>query len=250
LLKVFTDKSINKYSKEFIRAISKSYSTHSFQGNNIVFEDIKSSGKISYIQSDVLRFLILEYYNESQKVEGFQNKVNLPELIKHREEAFVNNLDMNSLIENFLFSENWRAEINRLDLSFFDSDINSEAVKNFANKISLMKSLVLVNYNSDYKLVLKAQRLKSKITEYTSTGMVDGEGYISIETLSAIKEGDIDKLNLLIQKETMNNCFETQFATTNYLVLAIFSESMESLKYFIEQGANFEHVCENKNPLM
>tara|TARA_B100000795_G_C22795513_1_gene439149 strand:- start:1475 stop:2635 length:1161 start_codon:yes stop_codon:yes gene_type:complete len=250
LLKAFTDKSINKYSNEFLGAIAKSYSTQSFQGNNIVFEDMKFSGKINYIQTDVLRFSILEYYNESQKVESLQNKVNLPQLINHREEAFVNNLDMNSLIEKFMFPENWRAEIDPLDLSFFDSDINSEAVKNFANRISLMKLLVLENSRSDYELVLKAQRLKSKITEYLSTGMVDGEGYISIETLSAIKEGDIDKLNVLIQKKTINNCFETNFGSTNYLVLAIFSESMESLKYFIEQGANFEHVCENKTPLM
>ena len=250
ILKAFSDKSINKYSKEFINALGKSYITQSFNGNSIVFEDMKSSGKINHIKSDVLRFSILEYYNLSQREIIRQNEMHIPEMHKLRDEAFHDNIDMNSLIEKFMFNEKKSAEINPLDLSFFDSDVNSDAVKKFANRMSLMKVQMQVNSFANADLVLKAQRLKNKITDYIYNGAIDIEGYIPSERLSAIKNGDIITLEKIIPKESINACFETKLSTRNYLEIAIREGAFESLKYFVGKGADIEQVCDNKTPLM
>ena len=109
LLKAFTDKSINKNSREFIGAIGKSYVNHGFKGNSIVFEDMKSSGKINFIKSDVLRFSILEYYNASQKLVESQSNINNRIIASLKNEAFPDRIDMNSLVENFMVPNKWRS---------------------------------------------------------------------------------------------------------------------------------------------
>ena len=250
ILRSFSDKSINLYSREFISALGKSYLTASFRGNSIVFEDMKSSGKLNLIKSDVLRFSILEYYNLSQKEFKRQNELYIPEMHKLRDEAFHDNVDMNSLIEKFMFQDASSAEVNPLDLSFFNSDPNSDVVKKFANRISLMKVQMGSNSYANADLVLQAQRLKSSIKEYLSTDSFDGENYVSSEKLTAIKNGDLKILEQIIPKESLNTCFETKIATMNYLEIAIREGSFESFKYFIEQGADIELVCDNKTPLM
>ena len=211
---------------------------------------MKSSGKINHIKSDVLRFSILEYYNASQREIKRQNEIQLPEMNKLMKEAYHDNIDMNSLIEGFMFDEKWSEEVNPLDLSFFDSDINSVDVKKFSNRISIMKVLVDANIRSNYALELKAQKLKMKISEYLSTDDLDSKVYLSSEKLSAIKEGDVNKLKTIIPKESMTTCFDTKRGTGNYFEISIVEGSFESLKFFSENGADINQVCDNKTPLM
>mgnify|MGYP003630085043 CR=1 FL=1 len=250
LLRSFTDKNINKYSGGFIYAIGQSYVTHTFNGNSIVFEDMKSSGKINFIQSDVVRFSILEYYNESQKNIRYQNEQYLDEFNELKRNAFHDNIDLNSLIEDFMFDKRWNASLDQLDLSFFDADINSDKVKKFANRLSVMKVLLQNNHRNNLDLVFKAERLREKITKYISKEVIDENTYISKETLTAIKNGDIARLQQTIEINKINNCFETEFETSTYLTIAIHERSLKSLKFFIAQGADVEKVCENKTPLM
>lgn len=70
LLKAFTDNTIDIYSIPFIGAIGNAQNTPSYKGNSIIFEDMKSSGKINFIKSDALRFEILEYYKLSDENES------------------------------------------------------------------------------------------------------------------------------------------------------------------------------------
>jgi len=250
LLRSFTDKTIKKNSGGFIYAIGQSYVTHTFNGNSIVFEDMKSSGKINYIQSDVLRFSILEYYNESQKNIRYQNEQYLDEFNELKRNAFHDNIDLNSLIEDFMFGKRWNASLDQLDLSFFDADVNSDKVKKFANRLSVMKVLLQKNHRNNLDLVYKAKRLREKIKKYLTKEVIDENTYISKETLTAIKNGDIASLQQTIEINKINNCFETEFETSTYLTIAIHEGSLKSLKFFIAQGADVEKVCENKTPLM
>ena len=250
LLRAFTDKSTNKYSGDFIYAIGQSYITHTFNGNSIVFEDMKSSGKINFVTSDVLRFSILEYYNDSQIIIKYQNQQYTNEFNELKRSAFHDNIDLNSLIEDYMFEDKWRASIDQLDLSFFDADIDSDKVKKFVNRISVMKVLMQSNNNNNYDLVFKAERLRDKISEYLSNESLNENDYVSKETLTAIKNGDINKLGQFISPMSINNCYDTEYEKRSYLAISIFEESLESLKYFIDQGADIEQVCENKTPLM
>jgi hypothetical protein len=250
LLKPFTDKTINKYSREFIYILGQSYTTHTFNGNNIVFEDMKSSGKINYIKSDILRFSLLEYYNESQRIIKYQNGGYLTEFNILKREAFIDNTDLNSLIENFMFKKNLSASVDKLDMSFFDADINSDKVKKFVNRISVMKVLIQKNYFNNQDLIFKANRLRNKINQYLSAQSLDDNNYISKEIISAIKEGNIPFLKQNISPNIINNCFETEFEKSSYLAIAIYEESLASVKYFLDLDADINQVCQNKTPLM
>ena len=223
---------------------------NSFNGNRIVFEDMKSSGKINFIKSDNIRFSLLDYYNSSEREVKRQNESYLPEMARLRHEAFSDNIDMNSLVEKFLFTPGLQAEVDPLDLSFFEMDPNDPKVKHFANRVSLMKVSLRSNIYYGYELIVKATRLKNRITEYLSPNKVDGYNYIPKAKLTAIKEGDTDQLDILVPDDELTICFDTDFDTSNYLAISVYENSFTSLKYFVERGADIEQVCANKTPLM
>ncbi len=66
-----------------------------------------------------------------------------------------------------------------------------------------------------------------------------------------IKYGNIDKLQKLITPQLINACVVVEDSKQyNYLALSIKLKSMKSLQFFIENGADIEHVCADKTPLM
>ena len=73
---------------------------------------------------------------------------------------------------------------------------------------------------------------------------------ISGEVLSAINKGNSSVLDQNISEETLNTCFDLKESSYNYLAISIKMNKMESLKYFVEKGADLEHVCTGKTPLM
>lgn len=60
ILLPFNDKNINIYTPDFLGHVGYAQFTHEFDGNNIVFENMKSSGKINFVRSDALRFALLD----------------------------------------------------------------------------------------------------------------------------------------------------------------------------------------------
>ena len=137
-----------------------------------------------------------------------------------------------------------------LDLSFFDYDINNPEVKHFANRISILKGYALASLSENNQLLVKANRLLGKIVEYLSNETVDGKSYLSKEVLNAIKDENIDKLKRIVLKSSLNNCYETAFDMSNLIVVSIYENSLKSLIYFVKSGADIEHICANKTPLM
>ena len=194
ILRAFTDKSINVYSSSFMKALNYAYIYNPFEGNSTVFEDMKSSGRINFIQSDALRLSILRYYNDSQEIIKMQNEVNGPQIAELKNDAYLNNIDMNSLIEVFIFPDKWTAEIDNLDLSFFQKDIKSQEVKKFANNISVMKGLVLASSSFNELLLYNSKDLKTKIIDYLNSLGEEIENELSDEIVQAIQNGDTDIL--------------------------------------------------------
>lgn len=251
LLRAFSNSSYDVNSKMFLKAIYESQPSFVFLGNSVVFQDMKSSGKINYIKSDVLRFELLEFYSLSENTEKKQSDNNIVQVSKLKDEAFTNNLDLNSLIEIYLF-KNSSAELDPLDLSFFKKDKNRLEVKYFANRISLLKTFVQANIKDNDLLLNNAKKLRSKILDYTSDRAMFIEKDISKETIAAIKKGDIKTLGKIISNLNINNCYDFDFDgdPLNYLVLSIYHKSMPSVHFFVEKGADIENICENKTPLM
>ena len=112
-----------------------------------------------------------------------------------------------------------------------------------------MKGYLLASYRKNELLAVKAKRLKHKITTYLSGDSVDKKNYLSKEVLNAIRDGDLDGLKI-VPKTALNNCYETKFDRTTLIVVSIYENSLESLTFFVESGANIEQICENKTALM
>lgn len=250
LLRAFTEDSVDVYSSSFLSAISDAQFTQTFDQNSIVFEDMKSSGKINVIKSDDLRFALLEYYQASAITTALDKKSS-EQVLALGDEAFSDNVDMNSLVEKYLFEEKWSAELDPLDMSFFKRSKDDVAVKKFAQRISLMKAISLVMLNRHEVLLGKSVKLKEKVQSYLNTGELKTNNDISKEVLRAIRKGDVENLEKLVALEGINTCFDLGGGSTyNYLAMSVKAGNFESFKFFIDKGADIDKVCRNKSPLM
>jgi len=67
----------------------------------------------------------------------------------------------------------------------------------------------------------------------------------------SIKYGRTENLKHLITVDHINECIGVADSKKyNYLAISIKLKSMESLRYFVENGADIEGVCADKTPLM
>ena len=250
ILKPFKNSNFNLYTPIFLRTLGDSQFTHNFEGNNIVFEEMKFSGKINFIQSNSLRFSLLQYYNDSESVVKNQKKNNAI-INQLKNEAFNNNLDLNSLIEAFVFKGELSAQLSPLDLSFFKLNKDNKEVKKFANRVSLMKGILRVSHLENNHLIEHARKLKALILNYLSGEIIDFTEKISKELKTAILNGNIKKLQTLVSKSKLNTCYNVSTSyPINLLSYSIENNSFDSLKFFIEKGANLELACYDKTPLM
>jgi len=202
------------------------------------------------ITEEKLRYGILKYYKLSNEITKRQKESNNPYIRNLTAEAFTDNIDLNSLIEGFMFKEKWQAELSPLDLSFFSKDVNNAEVQSFSNRISMIKALVKSNHGRNKTLLYNAEKLKEHIINELKARNVEIRNTVPIKILDAIKKGDTKTLHKTLDKATLNDCFYMDFESGNYLVHCITYKSLPALKFFVEQGANLENVCEKKTPLM
>jgi hypothetical protein len=248
ILKPFVNSNYKLYSRNFVKAIYDAQINRIFQGNSIVFEDMKSSGKINFISSDILRFSILTYYENSTGI--IQSNSSNLKITTDLKNIFIKHLDINSLIEKNLFKGPLSVELDPLDLSFFKLDNNNPDIKEFANKVSFMKALLSASFRSHQSLLIEAKVLKNKIHDYFSSKNIVLNKTISEVTLQAIKEGNVKYLQENISRESLRECFYSGFELQNHLAISIFENAIKSLHFFVENGADIEIICENKTPLM
>jgi len=66
-----------------------------------------------------------------------------------------------------------------------------------------------------------------------------------------VKYGQTEKLEHLISPDRINECVGVEGGKKySYLAISIKLNSMKSLRYFVENGADIEGVCADKTPLM
>lgn len=167
LIQAFSVDSIksNELALKFI--IHNSAVINYFNPQNSVFEEMKSSGKLNLIAGDALRFAILDYYNQSNKVVASQ-KVNNEYILENKQASIDKYLDMNSLVESQL-PEQWQAEVDPFDKSFFNKELSDPEVVDFSQRVSLMKAAVWINHNWKKNLLESATEVSIQIDEYLQT---------------------------------------------------------------------------------
>jgi hypothetical protein len=122
LIQAFTADSVKADEETLKRIIHNSAIINYFNPQNTVFEEIKSSGKLNLIEEDTLRYAIMEYYNQSNKVVVSQ-KINNEYILGNKQASIDKYLDMNSLVESQL-PDQWNAEVDPFDKTFFDKELS------------------------------------------------------------------------------------------------------------------------------
>ncbi|RKE02540.1 DUF6090 family protein [Marinifilum flexuosum] len=134
-----------------------------FEGQNVVFEDMKSSGKLGLIQNDSIKYAIQDYYRffgEVIKQEDVSN-YNIRK-IRDRNSQFVN---ISSYLEP-LFPKQWNGKTGPPNVSFMEKSNFSEVGPKMMDNFSEMKVNQFNSHRSRIKLYEKAKVLKIMLENY------------------------------------------------------------------------------------
>ncbi len=171
LVRAFTDEEIKTDPQSLLSTIFRIQLINSFEGNNIVFEDLKSSGRTNLIRSDSLRFKILEYYNRSAITIASEKEMHNPAILSLRNQLFITDEVGINGVESLFFPEYWASDLDPSTpytdfISFLNRDINSKFVRGFSNRAGYLKALILAKRIGRIRLLKNAQNLKEKVNEY------------------------------------------------------------------------------------
>ena len=147
-----------------INAIQYQKKVIDFDPNRNIFDGMKSSGDIRLISSPDLLSSLQRYYMQSEAVVKSEVQNNFI-IEQHHMRIFTDLINMSSL-DNDEFGNNWAQKMYEKDLSFFDSDINSPLIKEFANRVSDLIFLRTQIMNRELDLRTMALRRKETIIEY------------------------------------------------------------------------------------
>lgn len=163
LVRTFNSSSFLSKKQEIIENLSIAGRLSWFEGQNIVFEDIKSSGKLNLIQSDTIRKSIQKYYRFFEEVIKQEELYNTQIVIlKDKNREYYNN---SSFIEP-RFIDRWNANTGPPNLSFLE-DSNFQTIKFILmDNISKVKGWEINSHNVRMVLYNQALSLKKLIEQY------------------------------------------------------------------------------------
>jgi hypothetical protein len=173
LVRAFSDKTYQSNPSTLIQTIFKIQVVNSFEGNSIVFEDLKSSGRTNLIRSDSLRYKLQSYYNQIEIMITSEKELNNPAILELRNELFITDeVGINGL-ERLFFPTHWASDLDPslpipAFLGFLDEDIKSPKVRGFANRAGYIKALTLAKRRDRIKLLTASRVLKEEIQNYLS----------------------------------------------------------------------------------
>ena len=131
--------------------------------NQIIFNQIQFSGKLTYIFNDSIKNKILSYYDNASNVVGYQES-NL-NTIYRLGVGMSDILDYNSALQNIL-PDFAKVEVDTFDNSFFYEDIESDRVKEFVNKSTARQALTLPLYSVHSELHQEGIELRKSLIKY------------------------------------------------------------------------------------
>ncbi len=151
---------------EILTHIGKIGPLNWFEGQNIVFEDMKSSGKTFLIKSDSLREKIQIYYRLFNEVIK-REELNIENIGKYNDHI-NSQIKISPLIENG-FPERWNASVKINNPNSFKNSWNSfnEKQKNvFKENYSLIKITIIGSHTIRLKLYNAGTELIESIDQY------------------------------------------------------------------------------------
>ena len=165
LLNHFKNPSLKKDSL-LLKHFTNSILVSSFRPSDVIFEDMKFSGRLNFITNDTLRKKILDYYNYGDLI---REALNINNDFSH--EVYLNHLhsgefDINSVLTPFkskygLNSEDL-VEVTAFDTQFFYKPQEDNLVKEFIDRISM--GILLSQLNVD-RLKIGREKANNLISE-------------------------------------------------------------------------------------
>ncbi len=159
LIRTFNSDSAKSKTQEILSNIYSSFDINWFEGQNVVFEDMKSSGKMQLIKHDAIRLQIQIYYRLFEEVIK-QEKIFNSE-IRELQQAIESEINMSSLLEP-IFPEKWNANVAPFNLSFLDKpSVKAKMI----NNLSGIKARQFSNHLVRKQLYQQAKGLKKEIVQ-------------------------------------------------------------------------------------
>lgn len=134
-----------------------------FEGQNVVFEDLKYSGNLNLIQSDSIRHSIQIYYRLFDEVVK-QEDMNNSRIIIYKD-RFAQKFKMSKLIES-TFSERWNGNTDSIDLSFMHTSEFRDNKVFLIENFSQIKSWQFNSHKVRVEFNNQAQALLNLIDKY------------------------------------------------------------------------------------
>lgn len=156
--------SLKSNPNHFIQRLNIAFDLHWFEGQNIVFDDMKSSGKINLLQSEELKTKIQNYYKsyfEVLKQEEFHNST----IVKNHE-AIIEMMQMSSSFLENTFPQRWNADVTPPEEVIIQKAIDPVDLENMMNKWSYSKGLLFRNHMIRYALYRNGLALRKEIETY------------------------------------------------------------------------------------
>jgi hypothetical protein len=162
LIRAFNVDNINSNDALIISSFYSTIKPNWFEGQNVVFDDLKSSGKINYITSESIKDNVQTYYRlfeETIKREEVSNNVFINLTVKNMEY-----FPFASFLES-TFEEQWNGKTGPPNLGFtqeIEFKLNKPII---INNLSVMKVMQYENHTVRLQLHHKGIALKQKIED-------------------------------------------------------------------------------------
>ena len=163
LMSAFKNDSIRENKSLLKQKIYEASFSSSFIPSQITFNQMQFSGKLKYILNDSIKNKIQAYYDNVSNVLEVQES-NL-KLIYGLSIELIPFLDVNSALQNVL-PDFARIKMDAFDNSFFYESVESERVKEFANKSTLKQGLMLPLYSTHSELLQEGIELRESLIQY------------------------------------------------------------------------------------
>ena len=163
LIRTFSSNSSTSIEQEIVSNINSIMTQHWFEGQNTVFEDMKSSGKLYFITSDTLRIAIQKYYGLFKEVIKQEDLV-LIEIKKYSQQE-IPGYNTSSFFEP-LFPDRWNGNTGPPSLSFMKNPDFNNIKLNMIDDWSTRKAYEFSAHNVRVKLNQEATSLSKMIEQY------------------------------------------------------------------------------------
>ena len=156
-------KTVSVSEQELIPMIYSALGTYWFEGQNVVFSNLTSSGDLNLIQSESIRIQIQKYYRlfvETEKQESWHNDQILA-LLK----SLPNSINLYTFIEP-TFEKRWQSYSGNPNISNFSFEELNELTSIRLDTYSNIKALIWASHLARLRLYQQGEILEKQIEDY------------------------------------------------------------------------------------